>query len=177
MRLIIHFGSRRFAIFTMAAMLLCAAHASASSTLSISSTIRPGTCDHDLVGGKAIAMPRVDAHDFSNVMDGALPSSETPFDIQFTRCAGVSTINLDFRGDAAPEHADQFANTGDAAGVALHLRDRDDNPISATGASRALVPVAGEARFEGKAYYYRLSGHVVKAGSVRSTVLVNVTYQ
>lgn len=96
-------------------------------------------------------------------------------------CSGASNVTFRFSGNPAPGDAWRFANTGTASDINLSLYSRIggvEQTITANADSnQRTVPVSGgRAVLPLGAGYFKSVGGAVKAGTLASTVTVNITY-
>lgn len=150
----------------------------ADGSLTFQGKVRAGTCDvHVDDAAKSVTMPSLRADELTSLNDAPVPSSETPFELRLVNCRGVRNAYLQFSGTTTGPAAAQYANTGDAKGVALHLIDATRRDVLSASGFRVSLPIAGSAvTYAALAYYFRLGVEQVRQGSVSSAATVIVSY-
>lgn len=152
--------------------------AHADTSLTFNGRVLSGTCDvHADEMSKLVKLPPMRTDEIVGIVDAPVTTSETPFDLRFENCRGVRLAHLAFSGTSATPSSAQYANTGDAQGVALHLvESATGKVIDATGFDVSLTVTGGTASYSAKAYYFRLGSLPVGAGLFDSTAMVTVSY-
>lgn len=150
----------------------------ADSSLTFHGRVRAGTCDvHVDDAAKSVTMPSLRADELTSLTDAPARSSETPFQLRFVDCRGVRNAYLLFSGTATGPASDQYTNTGDAKGIALHLIDAGSGDVLSASGHRIHLPITGSTvTYAALAYYFRLGVEQVRQGSVSSSATVTISY-
>lgn len=161
------------------AFALAAQPVPADSSLTFGGRVLAGTCDvHADDAAKSVPLPTLRADELSSFNEAPIPASETPFQLRLINCRGVTKAHLDFSGTPAGSGSAQYANTGSASGVAVHLVEASNGKVINASGHRITLVIDGETTktFDAKAYYYRLGTQDLKQGLVDTTAIVTVQY-
>ncbi|MGV6490272.1 fimbrial protein [Stenotrophomonas rhizophila] len=151
--------------------------ASAGAVVDLSGSVRPGTCDvHAEDQAKRVELPTVQLH-VVGAANGVVLGTELDWEFRLVNCRGVRRVSLVFAGPPHAPGQPQYANTGSATGVSLHLvDDRTDAVMPADGHHASLTVTGSAATYHGRSYFYRHNGTPLQHGSFKSAATVVVTY-
>lgn len=161
----------------MVALLCLPCPVLADGVVDLSGSVRPGTCVvHAEDQAKRVDLPKVPL-DVIGAATGVVLATELAWAFRLVDCRGVRRVSLVFAGPAHAPEQPQYANTGSATGVSLHLVERDTAAVMPAAGHHATVGVAGgEATYHGHAYFFRHNGTPLQHGTFKSTATVVVTY-
>ncbi len=133
--------------------------------------IRPvATCD--LLSNSSIELPRIKVTDLGPPGSGSLTRA---FQLE-ARCSnGVTNVNFRFTGTPATGSPVYFANTGTSRGVALGLSRTTGGTLISNNGSVSVRPTLNGSTVLPLVARYFTTG-TPSAGSFRSSVTVNITY-
>lgn len=138
----------------------------------------PGTCN--IATGdasKQVVLPDIGTRAFQHEQ----AQGHTDFAVNVDECAGVRRVRFSFSGMPDPLDGRRWRNDGDAGNLAVWVFDPEGGTICATSegcvreVERGVLDGAASLRL--KAAYWRVAAGPVRAGSVRSTLAVTLTYE
>jgi type 1 fimbria pilin len=155
----------------------CAAPVLAGGVVDLSGSVRPGTCEvHAEDQAKRVDLPRLQLH-LVGAATGVVMASEQDWAFRLVNCRGVRRVSLDFAGTPHVPGAPEYANTGSATGVSLHLVEASTSAVmDASGHHAVRAVVGGAATYEGRGYFFRHNGYPLQHGTFKSAATVLVGY-
>jgi type 1 fimbria pilin len=163
----------KLAVMAATLAALFPAVADAQSRIAIQGRVTAGTCSVDDV---SVTLPDVSLADLP-AQPGAFGAHREPAQLLFSGCAGVTGIEMTFRGAANPVDAGRFANEASTGpqdiAVWLVAKGQTIRP----GSTHALAVSGADAVFDFHTGYWWVGGSAPSRGDVLANITVEMAYQ